>query len=301
MTVIHVPGPVIQVPGIQASGARELQIMVTGPEAGMPVVFHHGTPGAARPVRAIERAVHARGLRLVTFARPGYGLSTRQAGRRVFDVADDVAAVLDHLGVSRCLVAGWSGGGPHSLATAAGLPQRVAGALVIAGVAPYDAPGLDFMAGMGEGNIVEFGLAVRGEDALRPWLEREAPAFTSNDTEAVTKGMETMLPPADLPMMTAELGQDIAGQFAEGLATGVDGWLDDDLAFVTPWGFELDAISVPTFLWHGSEDLFVPFSHGQWLAEHVPGVAAHLLPGEGHLSIGVGTLDAMLDELVATL
>ncbi|GAA3436732.1 alpha/beta fold hydrolase [Kutzneria kofuensis] len=284
---------------IEVSGGRELEIVVTGPAAGTPLVFHHGTPGAARPVRAIERAVHARGLRLVTLARPGYGASTRKAGRSVFDVAADVAAVLDHLDASRCLVAGWSGGGPHSLATAAGLPDRVAGALVIAGCAPHDA--VDFLAGMGEANVEEFGLAMRGEDALRPWMDRERPALLTSDPEAVANGMKTLLPPVDLPLMTAELGEDIAFQFAEGLAPGPDGWIDDDLAFVKPWGFDLARISVPTFVWHGDADLMVPFSHGQWLAGHIPGVTAHLLAGEGHLSIGVGSLDAMLDELVGTL
>ena len=81
----------------------------------------------------------------------------------------------------------------------------------------------------------------------------------------------------------------------------MDGWLDDDLAFVQPWGFDLAALSVPTFVWQGSDDLMVPFRHGQWLAGQIPGVTAHLERGEGHLSIAVGSLGRMLDELAATL
>ncbi len=122
---------------------------ISGPAAGLPLVFHHGTPGAVTPIRVLERAVHARGLRLVTTSRPGYGRSTRQPGRSVVDVVADTDAVLAALGVERLLTMGWSGGGPHALACAARLPAA-AGVLVVAGVAPYEADGLDWLAGMGE-------------------------------------------------------------------------------------------------------------------------------------------------------
>jgi pimeloyl-ACP methyl ester carboxylesterase len=277
---------------------RHLDIEISGPDDGLPLVFHHGTPGSVRRFGVVERAAHERGLRLVTFSRPGYGDSTRLPGRSVADVAVDVAAVLDHLDAPRCLVAGWSGGGPHALATAALLPDRVAGALVIAGVAPWDADGLDFLAGMGEQNIDEFGLAVRGEAAIRGSLEAEAIALRSATVADLVKGMDTLLPDVDRAVLTDEYGADLTASFAEALRVSVDGWLDDDLAFVRPWGFSPADITVPCFVWQGSEDLMVPFTHGQWLAGHIPGVTAHLETGEGHLSIGVGAMGAMLDELV---
>ncbi len=101
---------------------RTLDFRVSGPEGGTPLVFHHGTPGSVVPNRAIERAAHARGLRLVTFSRPGYGASSRNKGRRVVDVVSDTAAVLETIGATESYVAGWSGGGPHTLACAARLP-----------------------------------------------------------------------------------------------------------------------------------------------------------------------------------
>ncbi|HVA08511.1 MAG TPA: alpha/beta fold hydrolase, partial [Acidimicrobiales bacterium] len=97
-------------------GGRRLDVRVSGPPDGMPLVFHHGTPGARVPFRAIERAAHARGLRLLTLSRPGYGESTRLPGRPVAGIVPDVSAALDAIGADRCLVAGWSGGGPHALA-----------------------------------------------------------------------------------------------------------------------------------------------------------------------------------------
>lgn len=286
---------------IELSDGRALDVEVTGPDGGMPLVFHHGTPSAVPQLRVMQRAAHARGLRLVTFSRPGYGSSTRRPGRRVADAAEDVTAILDHLDTARCLVAGWSGGGPHALATGARLPERAAGVLVIAGVAPYDADGLDFLAGMGEQNIEEFGLARRGESALRPYLEADAEQLRDADAAGLIAGMSTVLPEADRAVLGDEYGEDLAANFAEALRTGVDGWLDDDLAFTTPWGFAPQEIAVPTFVWQGGADLMVPAAHGRWLAEHIPAATAHLEPGEGHLSLGIGALDRMLGELVATL
>ncbi|MBQ0851232.1 alpha/beta hydrolase [Streptomyces sp. BH-SS-21] len=286
---------------ISTLDGRQLDMAVTGPADGIPLLFHHGTPGSVRPIRSMERAAHERGLRFVTFSRAGYGASTRAPGRAVVDVVPDVRAVLDHLGAPRCLVSGWSGGGPHALATAARLPDRVAGVLVIAGVAPYGLPEVDFLAGMGEGNIEEFGLTVRGEAALRPYLEREAAGLRDTDAAGLIAGMRSILSPIDRAALTEELGEDLAANFAEGLRLGVDGWLDDDLAFTRPWGFSLEEITVPGFVWQGSEDLMVPFAHGQWLAANLPRAVAHLEEGEGHLSVAVGAADRMLDELIRTL
>ncbi|HEY8828079.1 MAG TPA: alpha/beta hydrolase [Jatrophihabitantaceae bacterium] len=286
---------------IDLPDGRFLDVDVSGPEDGFPLVFHHGTPGSVRQFRAIQRAAHDRGLRLVTYSRPGYGASTRQSGRRIVDAAADVTAVLAHLGVRRCIVAGWSGGGPHALASGARLREQVAGILVIAGIAPYDAEDLDFLDGMGEQNIIEFGLAIEGEQAIRPSHEADAVGLRDTDAAGLIEGLATLLPDVDRAVLTAEFGEDMAANFAEALRTGVDGWVDDDLAFAAPWGFTLAEIAVPTFVWQGSEDLMVPFAHGQWLAAHVPGATAHLERGEGHLSIALGAIDQMLAELLTTL
>ena len=279
-------------------GGRRLDLRVSGPASGLPLVFHHGTPGAATPVRAIERAAHARGLRLVTTSRPGYGDSSRQPGRSVVDVADDTAAVLAALGAERCLIAGWSGGGPHALACGARLGAAAA-VLVIAGVAPYGAAGLDWMSGMGEENVTEFSAALKGEDELRAYLLPEGEQLSSITAGDIVSSLDTLLPDVDRAVLTGEFGEDMAASLREAVRAGVDGWLDDDLAFASPWGFSLDEISVPVMIWQGSADLMVPFAHGQWLASQLPGASVHLEEGEGHLSVGLGALDRMLDELVS--
>jgi pimeloyl-ACP methyl ester carboxylesterase len=280
---------------------RRLELDVSGPQDGLPLLFHHGTPGSSAPVRALQRASAARGLQLVTYSRAGYGESDRHEGRAVVDVVADVEAVLDSLGAQQCLVAGWSGGGPHAFACGVRLPTRVAGVLSIAGVGPYGAVGLDFLDGMGEQNVEEFGAALAGAEALRAYLEKDAEALRATTPEHIVSALSSVLPDVDRAVLTDEFGADMAAGFHGALRHGVDGWLDDDLAFIRPWGFELAEIAVPTFIWQGSADLMVPFAHGQWLASAVPGATVHLLDGEGHLSIGLGALEAMLDELVGVL
>ena len=283
---------------VRLPDGRRLDLRVSGPAGGFPLVFHHGTPGAATPIRVRERAVHARGLRLVTTSRPGYGDSTPQPGRSVVDVVADTAAVLAAIGAGRCLIAGWSGGGPHALACGARLAATAA-VLVIAGIAPYGAAGLDYMAGMGYDNIVEISTALKGEHQLRPYLLDQREQLKDATDADLVAALDTVLPDVDRAVLTGEFGEDDAANFREALRTGVEGWLEDDIAITRPWGFGLEEISVPVMIWQGSADLMVPFSHGQWLASQLPGASAHLEEGEGHLSVALGALDRMLDELVS--
>jgi pimeloyl-ACP methyl ester carboxylesterase len=285
---------------IRLPDGRRLAIRVSGQEADPLLVFHHGTPGAFLPSRALERAAHRHGLRLLTTSRPGYGGSDRRPGRSVTDVVADTAAALAAIGAKTCLVAGWSGGGPHALACAARL-DGVAAALVIAGIAPYPADGLDWMAGMGADNVDEFGAALEGEPQLRAFLDETRPKLEAATVTDIVSSLASLLPAVDRAVVTDEFGEDLVAGFHEALRTGIDGWLDDDLAFTRPWGFGLEEISIPVMLWQGDADLMVPLAHGQWLSSRVPGVTAHLEPGEGHLSVGLGALDRMLDELVAAV
>ena len=275
---------------------RLLDYRISGPEGGTPLVFHHGTPGSVVPPRAIERAAHARGLRLVTFSRAGYGGSTRHRGRRIVDVVDDTAAVLHAIGATESYVAGWSGGGPHTLACAARL-DGVKAALVIAGVGPSTAADLDFLAGMGQDNLDEFGEAAAGEDRIRAYLDAARSGLQNATAVELISEMASLLPEIDRAALSDEYGEDLATGYHEALRVGVDGWLDDDLAFLEHWGFELDEISVPTGLWQGTADLMVPPSHGEWFASHVPQARVTILEGEGHLSLALGVLDRMMDEL----
>jgi pimeloyl-ACP methyl ester carboxylesterase len=253
-------------------------------DAGL-LVYHHGTPAAGPLDPELVAPARAAGLQLVELVRPGYGGSTRLAGRTIADVARTAGVLADHLGHERFATLGWSGGGPHALATAALLPDRCVGAISLAGIAPFDADGLDYLAGMGEDNVEEFGAALAGEEQLRAFLEGAASVLAGVTGDDVIDAMASLLPEVDRAFLTGVTAERMAATFRWAVANGIWGWFDDDLAFVRPWGFELDAITVPVQVWQGSDDLMVPFAHGRWLAGNVPGATAMLVQGEGHLSM----------------
>ena len=276
---------------------RELEVSTGGDPDGLPLVFHTGTPSAPAPSAWLDGVVAGAGLRLITWARPGYGASERQPGRTVADVVTDTTDVLDALGVDRFVTLGWSGGGPHALACGALLPERCRAVASLAGVAPYDAAGLDWTAGMGPENVDEFGRAASGSDALAEFLAPMAGEMASITPAQVSSSLGGLVPDIDRAHLTGEYAEWVAATFRRAFAAGYHGILDDDLAFVAPWGFDVADVAVPVSVWQGGADLMVPFAHGQWLAEHLPGARAHLLDDEGHLSIVVGRLGDVLAEL----
>jgi pimeloyl-ACP methyl ester carboxylesterase len=277
---------------------RSLDLYLAGPPDGTPLVFHPGTPGSGISSPPFVEAFAERGLRYVSWSRPGYGSSTRQPGRNVGDVVADTATVLDHLGAERCYVMGWSGGGPHAMACAANLADRVDAVATIGGAAPWPAQGLDWMAGMGAENIVEFNAALEGPDALIAFMEPAWPIFRNVSGPEVADALGDLIDDVDRGSLTGEFADWSAASIREALREGYWGWFDDDMAFTRPWGFELPSISVPVHIWQGAHDRMVPFAHGEWLAANVGSACPHLFAEHGHLSLAVDSLPQILDELV---
>ncbi len=276
---------------------RVLEYLVEGDPSGYPLVHHHGTPGAAVPFPTYAAAAAERGVALIQYTRAGYGNSSARPGRSVADVAEDVAALLDHLGHTDFITLGWSGGGPHSLACAARLPQRCRAAATGAGVAPYLAEDLDFLEGMGPENHEEFGAAVAGREPLEAYLRPQAKALTEITAEQIAEALGGLLSPVDQAYATGDHAARTLAVFQRATVNGIAGWADDDLAFTRDWGFSLDEICVPVSIWQGAEDRMVPFSHGKWLAGNVPGAAVHLDDDQGHLSLWA-RIGEIVDDLL---
>ena len=284
---------------LQTPDGRSLDLYLAGPSDGTPLVFHYGTPSSGLPFGPFVDAIAERGLRYVGWSRPGYGSSTRQPGRDVADVVEDTAAVLDHLGAESCFAVGWSGGGPHALACAALLPERVEAVATIGSVAPWPAEGLDWMAGMAEENVEEFSASLESPEALIAFKERNWPIFSKVTAPEIADAFGGLIDDVDRGSLTGEFAEWMAADLRDGLREGYWGWFDDDMAFIRPWGFDLATIRVPVHLWQGAHDRMVPFAHGEWLAAHVGSACAHLLPEHGHLSLLVDSFPQILDELTS--
>ena len=272
---------------VSTGDGRVLAYEAVGDPAGAPVFVLHGTPGCRLSGRHPDLSrVSAAGLRLVTYDRPGYGRSSRNRGRSVVDCVTDVAAIADELGIERFAVSGGSGGGPHALAVGARLADRVTRVQCVVGAAPYGAAGLDWFEGMDPSNVREFGWALAGEATLASELEREAREAldrVQDDPAALLAGFE--LSAADRAVLDDPAVLDtLRASTREMFAQGVWGWVDDDLTFIKPWGFdlsELDGVTVQ--IRYGATDVLVPAAHGAWLARNIAGARVSVDERGGHL------------------
>lgn len=273
---------------------RRLEVLDHG--TGRPLVLMSGTPGAAVPDAEFAELARRHGLRLLQPHRPGYGRSSPSPRRRVIDVVADLDQVLDHLGIDDVLCAGVSGGGPHALAAAAGV-RRCRAAAVLVSPAPRDADDLDFYRGMGASNREEWQMAEQGEGALRPWLADAAAGLLAARGSFLGQFSDAVSEP-DRAILAAEDGAMRHARLAKALERGIEGWLEDDLALTTPWGFAPEAVCRPVTFWTGAEDRFVSPDHSVWLSRRTPGADLHVYAGEGHLSLRAHHMDAVLTDLL---
>ena len=260
---------------ITTPDGRSLDVYLAGPLDGDVLLFHLGTPSAALPYPPAVDIMAERGLRYVAFNRAGYGSSTRRPGRSVADVVDDARTVLDHLEPSLPddrLV--------RRRATRARLrgllADRIRAVATIASVAPYPADGLDYLDGMGDENIEEFECRTRSRGGVDRIQGAEHPAVAGRDRRRDGRGVRDLIDDVDRGALTGDFADWVAASFREALRESYWGWFDDDMAFIEPWGFELDAIRVPVHVWQGRHDRMVPYAHGEWLAAHIPTAIPHL-------------------------
>ena len=285
---------------IDGPHGRTLEVEVAGPESGQALFLHTGTPSAGRLFAPNVKAGADRELRHITYSRPGYARSSRHAGRTVADCVPDVVAIADHLDVERFFTIGVSGGGPHALACAALLPDRVLAAATIGGVAPYQAEGLDWPAGMGEENLEEFAAAKAGGEQLLEFLEKLCHELAHAQGPQVQAILGDLLSDVDRRALTEEYAEHLADSSRAAVENGVWGWFDDDIAHLGEWGVDLAHTKRPVTIWQGRQDRFVPAGHGEWLASHIPGARGQLRPEHGHLSLSLSAYGEVLDELIAS-
>jgi pimeloyl-ACP methyl ester carboxylesterase len=260
---------------LELGDGRTLHVYDTGADDAdgrLAVFWHHGTPNIGAPPKPLFAAAARLGIRWVSYDRPGYGGSSPYRDRDVASAADYVSCVADWLGIERFAVMGSSGGGPHALACGALLPERVLGVVSVAGLAPFDAEGLDWFAGMSDSGVASLRAAAEGRAAKERYeasgAKYDPEMFTPEDHAALSGAWSWVL--------------DVVNPAVE---AGPGGLIDDDLAFVAPWGFDPARVVAPTLFLHGGRDRIVPSSHGEWLARRCPSAELWLSPDDGHISV----------------
>jgi pimeloyl-ACP methyl ester carboxylesterase len=259
---------------LQLAGGRTLHVYDTDGEdqdGRLAVFWHHGTPNVGAPPAPLFPAADRLGLRWVSYDRPGYGGSTPDPGRDLASAAELVSSVADGLGIDRLALMGHSGGGSHALACGVLLSDRVIAVVSVAGLAPFGAEGLDWFAGMARSGVESLRAAAAGRAAKESHEAAGAeydPEFTPADEAALSGGWSWLL--------------DVV---RPAIAQGPRGLIDEDLAYVAPWGADPTRLTAPTLLLHGGRDRVVPSSHGEWLTDHCPSAELRLLRDDGHISI----------------
>lgn len=286
-------------PTLKLSDGRFLEYFDNGISSTSAIIFHHGTPGHGYTWNTWLELAAARGIRALSYSRAGYGISDRNEGRTVLSNCDDIHQLLQGTGVTDFISIGWSGGGPHALATTTLVGCK--GAITLAGVGAYGVDDLDFLAGMGPENEDEFGEALKGETAISAWMDANAGAFKNVTGDQVRESFGGLISDADKAVIEGAFADDMATTMRKGLAVSFDGWIDDDIAFIQPWGFNLGDITLPVFIWQGDQDLMVPHAHSYWLEKHIPGSQLNFAPGHGHISLVVKYSSEILNQAESLL
>ncbi|MGW0392005.1 alpha/beta fold hydrolase [Streptomyces sp. NPDC003042] len=263
---------------------RTLTVERWGDPDGRPVFLLHGTPGSRLGPAPRGMVLYQRRMQLIAYDRPGYGGSDRHRGRTVADVAQDVAVIADSLGLDTFAVAGRSGGAPGALACAALLPDRVTRTAALVPLAPRDAEDLDWFAGMAASNVREYTTASDDPEELAARLIPRAEGIRRDPGRLLDELRRELTDNDRLIVSDAGLRSMLLRNYREGLRTSAWGWIDDALAFSSPWGFDPADIRCPVLIWHGELDVFSPVGHSRWLARRIPGATATIDPAAAHFA-----------------
>ena len=268
--------------GIRTQDGRRLTVEEYGDPDGTPVVLLHDTPGCRFGVVPRDVVAAHPHIRFIAYDRPGYGGSDRLAGRSVADVAQDVRAIADELGLDRFAVVGRSGGAPHALACAALIPERITRTAALVTLAPRDADGLDWFEGMTAHNVREYTTASQDPGGVAARLTPRADEIRRNPIQLLDDLRRELTESDRMVVADAGVRSMLLRNYQEALRTSAYGWIDDALAFCSPWGFDPADIPGEVLLWHGEQDVFSPVGHSRWLADRIPGATAVLEPAAAH-------------------
>jgi pimeloyl-ACP methyl ester carboxylesterase len=282
---------------LKLADGRMLDYITNDVSSKSAILFHHGTPGDCTAWQKWFKDIP--GVLAIAASRPGYGLSDRNKGRTVASDLSDQNQLLDHFNIEKFVSVGWSGGGPHALGMSRNL--KCQGVITLAGVGEWGNSDLNFLEGMGPENHEEFGAALNGENAIKKWMQENTAAFKNVTGADLITSFGGLIGEADKKALTPTVAEEEAASYRRALSVSYNGWLDDDLAFVQPFGFNLNEINKPVLVWQGDDDFMVPRAHSQWLASKIPTAKLNFVPGHGHISLGESYRNEIIDQALQLL
>jgi pimeloyl-ACP methyl ester carboxylesterase len=276
---------------VTVSDGREIGYAEVGDPDGTPLFVFHGFPNSRVFGALFDEVGREQGVRVVAPERPGFGVSTPDPDRRLTDWPADLEDVADALDIDSFSVLGISGGGPYAAVSAALLPDRVERAGIACGVAPMASVGLRdrlwYYAARFTAPVSKLGLWLLGRRALA-------------GREAFLEEMANSASPADEDLWRGEVGQTIHASMLESRRHhGLDPLVEETAIYGSPWGFDLDDIEVPVYLWYGKADVLVPPEMGLYLAREIPTAETHVYPDLDHLSVVEENESEMVETLTA--
>ncbi len=280
---------------VSLKDGRKLAYAEFGNPAGRPVLYFHGHPGSRLDLAMFDQNVLAQsGLRLLAIDRPGIGLSDFKPGRKLLDWPADVREFADAQGLEKFSVTGMSGGGPFVAACAYALPERLKAAVIISSLGRFDLPGAT--GGMGSG-LQYFRMARRFPLLARFQMQMMAFGIKSGPQKMLAQ-IQSELPPADQnEFQQPGFAESFMATVAESLRQGPAKLVWEGGFYLQPWGFPLEEIRLPVYLWHGEADRDAPVAMGRHLAAAIPGCQAVFIPGEGHFSLARHCMPEILKAL----
>jgi len=271
--------------------------LACGDASGRPVFYCHGFPGSRLEVLLADRIAAQKGIRLIGVDRPGYGLSDDRPGRSLSNWADDVAELADRLGIERFSILGASGGGPYAVACACRLRDRLLAVGIVCGLAPITAHGI--LRGMTGFNRFGLRLAATAPLLVKQFFLPIAALLKHRPQWVLSSIARRAGQPDRWVLSRPEIRATMCGSFREAMRVGLSGAVRDVVLYSRAWGLHLSEITVPVNLWHGEKDRIVPPAMGMWLAANIPGCHARFYPEEGHFSLIMNRMDAIIDHIRA--
>jgi len=268
-----------------------------GAPDGQPVLYFHGFPGCRMEAGLADAVAREIGLRIIAVDRPGFGLSAFQPGRTLADWPGDVAQLADALGLDRFRALGLSGGAPYLLACAAAIPERIIKATVIAGLGPTDPP--DALTAMRWVQRTGLRMGRRFPRAVPALYRMLCVPVRIRPRLLVSRLRSVCTAPDKIVLARKDVIQVLSASFGGALQAGSRGPAWELGLIAGPWNIRHEDVRIPVRLWHGEQDVIVPPAMGRHAENALPDCHATYLPDDGHFSISVRHMDAILGELLA--